>query len=53
MKGIKIELLGIGIILLGLALSTGNFFGMAGGMSGFAVIAIGCFWKDKKDEDCQ
>ncbi len=49
MKGIKIELLGIGIILLGLALSTNNFWGYVGGILGFGVIAVGCFLKDKKD----
>ncbi len=27
MKGLKIELLGVGIMLLGLALSTNNFWG--------------------------
>ena len=49
MKGIRIELLGIGMILLGIAISTNNFFGYIGGVLGFGVIAIGCFCKDKKD----
>ncbi len=47
MKGIKIELLGIGIILLGLALSTNNFWGYAG-ILGFGVVAVGCFLKEEK-----
>lgn len=49
MKGLKIELLGVGVILLGLALSTNNFFGYIGGILGFGIIAAGCFFKDKKD----
>ena len=49
MKGIKIELLGIGIILLGLAISTNNFFGYLGGVLGFGIISAGCFFKDKND----
>ncbi len=48
MNGMKIELLGIGIMLFGLALSTENFWGYVGGFLGFGVIAIGCFVKDKK-----
>lgn len=47
MKGIKIELLGIGIILLGLAISTNNFFGYVGGILGFGIIVAGCFNKEK------
>ena len=38
MKGIKIELLGISTILLGIAVTTNNFFGVA---------VAGCFLKDK------
>ena len=48
MKGIKIELLGIGIILLGLAISTNNFFGYVGGILGFGIIVAGCFNKEKQ-----
>lgn len=47
MKGIKIELLGIGILLLGLAISTNNFFGYVGGILGFGTIVAGCFIKEK------
>ena len=47
MKGIKLELLGIGVILLGLAISSNNFFGYVGGILGFALIVAGCFSKDK------
>ena len=47
MKGIRIELLGIGVILLGIALSTTNFWTYTLGVIGFGVISMGCFWKDK------
>lgn len=47
MKGIKLELLGIGVILLGLAISSNNFFGYVGGILGFGLIVAGCFSKDK------
>ena len=40
-KGIKIELLGIAIILLGIAVTTNNFWGYVLGVLGF-----GCFLKD-------
>ena len=43
MKGIKIELLGIATILLGIAVTTNNFFGY---VLGFLAVA-GCFLKDK------
>lgn len=45
MKGIKLELLGIGVMLLGLALSTNNVFSYAGGVAGLGLIAAGCFLK--------
>ena len=41
MKGIKIELLGIAIILLGIAVTTNNFWGYVLG-----VLEFGCFLKD-------
>ena len=41
MKGIKIELLGIATILLGIAVTTNNFWGYVLGVLGF-----GCFLKD-------
>ena len=46
MKGIKIELLGIAI-LLGIAVTTNNFFGYVLGFLGFGVAIAGCFLKDK------
>lgn len=46
MKSIRMELLGIGIILLGIALSTNHFWAYILGVIGFGVIAVGCFWKD-------
>ena len=47
MKGIKIELLGIAIIPLGIAVTTNNFFGYVLGFLGFGVAIAGCFLKDK------
>ena len=47
MKGIKIELLGIAIIPLGIAVTTNNFFGYILGFLGFGVAVAGCFLKDK------
>lgn len=47
MKGIKIELSGIAIILLGIAVTTNNFFGYILGVLGFGVAVAGCFLKDK------
>ena len=47
MEGVKIQLLGVAIILLGIAITTDNFFGYVLGIFGFGVVSIGCFWKDK------
>ena len=47
MKGIQIELLGLATILLGIALTTNNFFGYFLGVLGFGVAVAGCFFKDK------
>ena len=47
MKGIKIELLGIATILLGIAVTTNNFFGYFLGVFGFVIAVAGCFLKDK------
>lgn len=47
MKGIKLELLGIATILLGIALTTNNFFGYILGVLGFGVAVTGCFLKGK------
>ena len=49
MKGIRIELLGFGIILLGIALSTYNFWAYTLGVVGFGIISMGCFWKEKNN----
>ena len=46
MKGIKIELLGIAIIPLGIAVTTNNFWGYVLGFLGFGVAVVGCFLKD-------
>ena len=46
MKGIKIELLGIAIIPLGIAVTTNNFWGYVLGVLGFGVAVIDCFLKD-------
>ncbi|MFQ9346139.1 MAG: hypothetical protein ACLR2O_12565 [Coprococcus sp.] len=45
MKGIKIELLGIAIIPLGIAVTTNNFWGYVLGVLGFGVAVVGCFQK--------
>ena len=49
MKGIKIELLGIAIIPLGIAVTTNNFWGYVLGVLGFGVAVVGCFLKDITD----
>ena len=46
MKGIKIELLGIATILLGIPVTTNNFFGYVLGVLGFGIAVAGCFLKD-------
>ena len=40
MKGIKIELLGIATILLGIAVTTNNFFGYVLGFLDFVAVGI-------------
>ena len=45
-KEIEIELLGIAIILLGIAVTTNNFWGYVLGVLGFGVAVIDCFLKD-------
>lgn len=47
MKGIKLELFGIGIILLGIAMSTNNFLGYVGGIIGILIVAAGYIMQDK------
>jgi len=46
MKGIKIELLGIAIIPLAIAVTTNNFGGYVLGVLGFGIAVVGCFLKD-------
>ena len=48
MTGIKLELLGIGVILAGIAMSIPNFYAYLGGAVGIAIIAGGFFWKDRR-----
>lgn len=48
MTGIKLELLGIGVILVGIAMSIPNVFAYLGGAVGIAIIAGGFFWKDRR-----
>ena len=47
MKEIKIELLGIAIILLGIFLRANSFFEYFLGVFGFGIVVSGCFLKDK------
>ena len=47
MTGLKMELLGICIILCGIAMSLNNFFGMLGGAVGIGVVIGGCFYRRK------
>ncbi len=49
MKGIRIELLGLGVILLGIALSTNNFWAYTLGVVDFGIVSMGCFWRDKNN----
>ena len=46
MKGIKTLLLGIAIILFGLAVGTLNFLAWCGGGIGILVVSAGLFQKD-------
>ncbi len=47
-KGVKLELLGIGAILLGVILAPAFYPGaIVLGVIGFGVVAVGCFGKDK------
>lgn len=48
MKSIKIILLGIAVILLGIAASTMNFFGFGGGGIGILIVLIGFFIDERK-----
>ncbi len=46
MNSVKIMLLGIAIILLGIAFSTMNFIGWCSGILGIIIVLIGLFKKD-------
>ena len=48
MTGIKLELLGIGVILAGIAMSIPNFYAYLGGAVGIAITAGGFVWKDRR-----
>lgn len=48
MKSIKLQLFGISIILLGIAMSTNNFLGYVGGIIGIVIVAAGFIMNDKK-----
>jgi hypothetical protein len=48
-KGIRIELLGIGVILLGFALGSFNLLDWVLGVIGFLVVVVGFFLKDKDE----
>lgn len=45
MKGIKMEILGIGIILLGMSVSANHIASYVCGILGFGLAACGCFYK--------
>jgi len=47
MKGVKVMLLGIALILLGIAIGTMNFLAWCGGGVGILVVFAGLFAKDK------
>lgn len=46
MKGIRLELFGIAVILAGIALGSNNFFGWIGGGAGLCAAAAGLLWKE-------
>lgn len=48
MDGTKLMLLGIAVILLGIAIATMNFFGWCGGALGFLLALIGLFLPDRR-----
>lgn len=48
MKGMKIILFGMAVMLLGIAVSTMNFFGFCGGGIGILLVLTGLFIKDEK-----
>jgi hypothetical protein len=42
MKSLKIELLGLGVILAGVALSLNSLFGIVGAIAGLVVMLCAC-----------
>ncbi|MET0016273.1 hypothetical protein [Oscillibacter sp.] len=46
MRGIKTQLLGIGILLCGIVLSLNNFIGFVVGIFGLVAVIAGYFFKD-------
>lgn len=49
MKGMKLELLGLGIILSGIAFSMNNFWGTLFGLLGMVFVLLGYF---RNENDC-
>lgn len=47
MNYMKMQLLGIGAILLGIAFATNSFYGYVGGLVGFVLVAVGAFRSEK------
>lgn len=48
MTGLKMEIFGIGIILLGIAISMNNFWAYTLGVFGFGVIGGGLLYREKR-----
>lgn len=51
MKGVKFEVLGIGIILLGMSISSSPLFTYSCGLVGFGLAACGCFFIREAGEE--
>lgn len=47
MTGLKMEIMGLGIIALGIAYSMNNFWSYTLGAIGFGAMVAGLFYKDK------
>lgn len=47
MTGLKMEIMGLGIIALGIAYSMNSFMAYVLGAVGFGAMAAGLFYKDK------
>ncbi|MCI8652201.1 MAG: hypothetical protein HFF11_00700 [Angelakisella sp.] len=46
MKGIRLELFGMAVILAGIAAGSSSFFGWIGGGAGLCLAAAGLLWKE-------